>query len=428
MQYLRALVRSPIAILVVAAALRFGFAWDYQSHISHRALSAIPFLFESGNIAVSLASGRGFASPFRVDTGPTAWMTPLYPLLLSWILRVFGIYTFGSWVAAVMMNGCFSTAACLPVFYAGRRVGGPRLGALAAWLWAVFPNAIQLSYQSLWDTSLSALLGISVIWATLRLPDSKGRAEWIWYGLLWGVALMSNAALLSLLPLCLGWAAWRARKFGRAWLAAAAVALCCVPWTVRNYAVFHTFVPLRSILGLQLWVGNNPEAKLVWLGEQHPIHDSAEREKYVQMGEIAYMKEKRDNALAYIVSHPAHELRLISGRFAMFWSGGTPDPIGDLIHNRSAWFRYVLLFNLLTAAGAGAGIVLLFIHRNVYAFPLAVGPVVFPCAYYMTLALPRYRHPIDPTLMLLLAVAVCSYLPKASTIAGTTWKRSPTIP
>jgi hypothetical protein len=418
----RRLLRSPIAIAIVAAALRFGFAWDYQSHIPHRALGAIPFLFESGNIAVSLASGHGFGSPFRVDTGPTAWMTPLYPLLLSWILRVFGVYTFASWVAAVTMNGCFSTLACLPVYYAGRRVGGPVVGALAGWLWAMFPNAIQLSYQSLWDTSLSALLGISVIWATLWIPDSMGRSAWIWYGLLWGAALMSNAALLSLLPLCLGWAAWRMRRLDGALIAAAVVTLCCVPWTVRNYRVFHTFVPLRSVLGLQLWVGNNADAKVVWLGEQHPIHDTSEREKYVRMGEIAYMKEKRDNALAYIFTHPANEFRLISGRFVMFWSGGSPDPIGDFLHSHSAWFRYVLLFNLVTAAGAAAGIVLLFVRRNVYALPLAIGPVVFPCAYYMTLSLPRYRHPIDPTLMLLLA-----YL-SASTIAGTTWKRSPTMP
>jgi len=175
---------------------------------------------------------------------------------------------------------------------------------------------------------------------------------------------------------------------------------------VRNYEVFHTFVPLRSVLGLQLWVGNNPDAKVVWLGEQHPIHDTAEREKYVQMGEIAYMKEKKDNAMDYIFTHPANELRLISGRFTMFWSGGSPDPVGDFLRSPSAWFRFVLIFNLCAAAGAAAGIAMLFARRSVYAFPLAIGPLVFPCAYYMTLSLPRYRHPIDPTLMLLLAYGV----------------------
>jgi hypothetical protein len=35
---------------------------------------------------------------------------------------------------------------------------------------------------------------------------------------------------------------------------------------------------------------------------------------------------------------------------------------------------------------------------------------VFPCAYYLTLALPRYRHPIDPILMLLTTVAIAECL------------------
>jgi hypothetical protein len=240
----------------------------------------------------------------------------------------------------------------------------------------------------------------------MRLSESRRIAAWCWYGLLWGVTLMANAALLSLLPLCLGWAAWRSGRVKQAFAAVAVVLLCCVPWTIRNYEVFHAFVPLRSVLGLQLWVGNNPDAKAMWLGGQHPIHETAEREKYVRMGELAYMQEKKRNAIAYIVSHPGHELELIGGRFVMFWSGGAEHPLDDFVRDHSAWFRYVLIFNLCASLGALAGIILVFIRRNQYAFLLAAGPVVFPLAYYMTLSLPRYRHPIDPTLMLLLAFAM----------------------
>jgi hypothetical protein len=412
---LRTAVTSLPLILAGALVIRAGFAWDYQSRTPHRALGAIPFLFESGNIAWSLASGHGFGWPLRVDTGPTAWMTPLYPLLLSAIMRIFGIYTFQSWVAAVSMNICFSTLACIPLYYAGKRIGGPgqgsALGAGAAWLWAMFPNAILLSFQSLWDTSLSALLGATVVWATLKLAGSTRARDWSAYGFLWGVVLMANAAVLSLLPLLLGWAAFRNWKTGLPFLrntgiACGIVLLCCVPWTIRNYLVFHSFVPLRSTLGLQLWVGNNPQARVIWLGEQHPINNTAERTRYTQMGEIPYMAEKEKNAIHYMLTHPRHEAELIAGRFVMLWTGGTPHPIDDFLKSRSTWFRYVLLFNLCTALGALGGIVLLFRSRNIYAFPLAAGPVVFPFAYYLTLALPRYRHPIDPTLMLLTAVAL----------------------
>ncbi|MDE3197948.1 MAG: glycosyltransferase family 39 protein [Acidobacteriota bacterium] len=405
---LRPFLTSVFPILIAAALLRLWFAWDYERHAPHQALRAIPFLFESGNIAVSIAKGGGFASPFRVNTGPTAWMTPLYPLLLSVILRVFGVYTYKAWAAAVLMNICFSTLACLPVYYAAKRMGGTGLAALAAWLWAIFPNAILLSFQSLWDTSLSALLGITVVWATLRVADSRRSIEWWAYGLLWGTALMANAALLSLLPILLGWAWWRNRSLNRAALALLMTVACCIPWTIRNYRVFHTLVPLRSVLGLQLWVGNNPDAKVVWLGTQHPIHDVAEREHYTEIGEIAYMREKRDNAIRYILTHPSHEAELIAGRFVMVWSGGTPSPLADFASSHSAWFRFVLLFNLAAALAAATGIVVLFLRRNPCAIPFAAGPVIFPFAYYLTLALPRYRHPIDPTLMILLAYCLRS--------------------
>ncbi|MGA2716751.1 MAG: hypothetical protein ABSG41_26980 [Bryobacteraceae bacterium] len=402
-------------VLVVALGMRLAFAWDYQGHHPHRALGAIPFLFESGDIAYSLARGHGFGSPFRVDTGPTAWMTPLYPMLLAGIMRVFGIYTYQSWVAAVLMNIFFSTLACIPVYYAGKRIGGAALAAGSAWLWAIFPNAILLSFQSLWDQSLAALLGATVVWATFKLVDTTRARDWSAYGLLWGVTLMVNAAMLSLLPLLLGWAAYRNRATGLASLrktlrntafACGVVVLCCIPWTIRNYVVMHSLVPLRSTLGLQLWVGNNPDARVIWLGDHHPIHDSSERERYIQMGEIAYMSEKGNNAVRYILTHPRHEAELISGRFVMLWAGGATNPVGDFVQNHSAWFRYVLVFNLCAAFGALFGLVILFRRQNIYAFPLAAGPVVFPFAYYLTLAEPRYRHPIDPVLMLLMAITL----------------------
>src|SRR5947209_19203874 len=81
---------------------------------------------------------------------------------------------------------------------------------------------------------------------------------------------MTNPSLGSLLPFLLGWAAYRARQHtvrvpglqSTRWLQKPAVALslavlCCVPWTIRNYVVFHRFVPLRSNLPLELYIGNN---------------------------------------------------------------------------------------------------------------------------------------------------------------------------
>jgi hypothetical protein len=67
--------------------------------------------------------------------------------------------------------------------------------------------------------------------------------------------------------------------------------------------------------------------------------------------------------------------------------------------------RFVLLFNLFAAAGTAVGIVLLYRSGSPYAFPIVVVPVVYPLISYVSLASPRYRHPIDPVILLLTAVS-----------------------
>ncbi len=398
-------------IVLVALALRLGFMWQYESVHPKQAVSVIPFLFESGNIAHSLATGHGFSSPFRVDTGPTAWMTPAFPLLLAGIFRVFGAYTLHAWEAIVLFNILCCTLACVPIFYAAKRIGGVGLAAVAAWLWAIFPNAILIPVESMWDASISALLVATILWATLALAESERIRDWCAYGLLWGVTLMVNATLAALLPLLLGWLAYRQHLQKRLWVGRTAatlaiVVLCCVPWTVRNYRVFHHFVPLRSVLGLQLWLGNNDQTQDIFRGDLHPIYNAGEREKYIAVGEIAYMHEKQQEAVRYMISHPAREVRLVAYRFISIWSGGTPYPLKDFIETPSLGFRFILAFNLLAALGALCGIFILLRSHSAFWFPVAVFPIVYPWAYYLTLSLPRYRLPIDPIVLLLMAVAL----------------------
>src|ERR1700677_1918739 len=179
-QKLILVLTAPALIVSAAFALRFGFAWQQQLHIAHRALSTIPFLFEPGNIAYSIANGHGFSSPLRDPTGPTAWTTPVYHVLLAGIFRLFGAYAFPSFVAGVTLNIAFSALTCVPVFYIGRKLGGLGVGAGAAWLWALFPNAIILAFQSMSDAALSALLAASILWATLKLADSPNSRRGAW--------------------------------------------------------------------------------------------------------------------------------------------------------------------------------------------------------------------------------------------------------
>jgi len=412
---LQAIATSLTLIVTIAFVTRVGFAVGQARKIPDAALAHVPFENETGSIAQAIAAGQGFSNPFARNTGPTAWLTPVYPWLVVLAFKIFGVFTIRAFYFLVFLNIVFSSAACVPLFAVGRRIAGVGVGAAAAWLWAIYPNAVMTPFEWIWDTSLAALLSALLLWATMQLAVSRRMRDWCAYGLLWGFILMTNPSLASLLPFLLGWAAYRAwwksspRAAGSKWLlqpgAALAIAiLCCVPWTIRNYAVFHRFVPLRSNLPLELYIGNNEN-----YDDQRPrypgmVTKDRETWRYIKMGETPFMDEEMRKAKKFIFSHPRVEAILFYERFVAFW-GGIPNPIDKFLMTDSWLVRSLILCAIMSGVGALAGIAVLAWKKNDFAFPLAVYPVVFPFLYYITHTSLRYRHPIDPEILLLTAIA-----------------------
>src|SRR5258708_33373077 len=65
---------------------------------------------------------------------------------------------------------------------------------------------------------------------------------------------------------------------------------------IRNYRVFHTFVPFRDNFGLELYVGNNGSTRHFAPGGFHPSTADREMNEYAQIGELAYMRHKQAQA------------------------------------------------------------------------------------------------------------------------------------
>jgi 4-amino-4-deoxy-L-arabinose transferase-like glycosyltransferase len=387
---LRKAATSVLLIVVVALSARVAFAWYEEHQIPARVLSVVPFQTETGHIAYSIASGKGFSSPFQRDSGPTAWLTPVYPYLLADIFKLFGIYTLHSFFAALSLNILFSAGACVPIFYAGKRIAGLGVASAAAWLWAIFPNAVIIPFEWIWDTSLSALLVATLLWATLELAESRRVRDWCFYGLLWGFALLTNPAIALLFPVLLAWAAYRIRDryHAASWLmrpvlAAALALLCCLPWTIRNYVQFHKLIPLRSNFAFELYIGNNENYEDEHRSRPGAVTQDREILRYLHMGETAFMEEEKRKAVAFIAEHPRIELWLISQRFVDFWTG-TSTPLAVFRRADSLWLRIILLCNDLAPLCAFLGVIVLLATKNSYALPVVAIPIVFPLLYSTT--------------------------------------------
>ena len=284
---------------------------------------------EEGRIARSLVNGEGFSSPLFARTGPTAWTAPLYPAILAGIFRIFGIFTTASAWAALLLNAFFAALTVLPVYFLTQRFFGPAAAFCAGLVWALHPYSIFVSSSLIWGYTLDALLLALVLWATLALEASEGRAgllPWAGYGMLWGVAALSNAVMLSTLPFLLGWIAWRWHRRGLGWSRQFVVALLLLtltvaPWFARNYAAFGHFIPFRTSFWLVFWQGNTGDTSDIYPDWANPPHNDAELERYIRLGELGYMHEKRALALDFLRHHPGLFLRVTIKRVVFTWTG-----------------------------------------------------------------------------------------------------------
>src|ERR1700735_4131521 len=85
-------------IVTGAVGCRVWYAYVQVREIPPRALASVPFESETGNIAMALATGKGYSSPMRSDTGATAWLGPGDALWLAgsfcgfWVFPLDGVY------------------------------------------------------------------------------------------------------------------------------------------------------------------------------------------------------------------------------------------------------------------------------------------------------------------------------------------------
>src|SRR5437660_11937850 len=120
------------------------------------------FGYETGRVARAIAAGEGFSSPLNVNTGPTAWFTPVYPYLLAGVFKLFGTYTAQSLLVIQTLNCAFSALACLSFFYLGRKVFGPTVSYCSGWVWTILPSSVIFpSFMVLVKFYAVLLIGLS---------------------------------------------------------------------------------------------------------------------------------------------------------------------------------------------------------------------------------------------------------------------------
>jgi len=390
-------------MVLIALTLRIGYMVVAHTYRFKTVDDNFGFGFEMGRIGRSLALGRGFGNPFHGLTGPTAWEPPLYPFLIAGVFKLFGIYTQMSAIVLLTFNSICSALTCIPIFLIAKRCFDQRVAVWSAWMWALLPPVIFWTTRYVWETNLATLLLVLIVWLALAMENRDRLVLWLGFGILWGVAALTNTALLSFLPACGVWLWYRRAKQAKASLAGLLIAsimfgACVTPWIARNYRVFGRFIFIRSNFGAELRLGNGPGANGMWMDYLHPTKNVEQLELYKQMGEIGYVADRKDQAVDFIRGDYSRFAGLCVKRFVYFWSGLPRDTLARTILGNSLYLLSSVLAILGLARGLG--------KRVPGAWLMLWLLVLYPFPYYVTFVLPRYRHPIEPELLILIIYGV----------------------
>jgi 4-amino-4-deoxy-L-arabinose transferase-like glycosyltransferase len=377
--------------------LRFGFVLWKKTYVGDQH-SNNPFGVEICSIAAHIVRGKGFSSPFFIDTGPTAWIPPVYPYFVALVFRFFGLYSAASAIVILGIQCIMAAATGIAIHALGRRTLGPQIGFFAAWIWTLSPIFFRWPVSWIWDFAASALLITTIFVVTLDAAERNLRKHWLLLGALWALVALTNPALLPLLPFTFLYAVYKNFRAYRPWITSSA--LSCVlfaalvaPWLIRNALVFHNPVFFRDNFWFEFHMGNYHASNGLGYAGKHPTANPAELKKYAQWGELAYIDYYKQDALHFVREYPAEFRELTLHRAWWFWDG-TP-----LLYQAHEWWQPWEFWPLSALGWLGLLFALTRRPRGWILYASAL--VVYPLPYYVVYPVAKYRYAIEPALLLL---------------------------
>ncbi len=443
--------RVLILIIGVAVVLRLGSAL-FQGNV----VADLPGIFDQQTyhkLAQRLIAGYGFSFaedywPATRAGEPTAHWSYLYTLYLAAVYALVGVQPVVARIIQAVIVGILHPWLAWRI---GRRIFGPPTGLLAAAITAVYIYFVYYAGGLL--TEPFYIIGI--LWAfdaAFRLlahlqaaPDAASSGApprlWLELGLALGLVTLLRQIFLLFVPFLFLWLWWnhpvlpdtaRPAKISRAarWpalkgmiITGLIILLLMMPWTIRNYQAFGTFVPLNTNAGFAFFWGNHPiygTRFIPILPADGPSYQDLIPADLKSLNEAELDRALLRQGIQFVVTDPHRYLLLSISRipeYFKFW----PSPQSSTLSNisRVASFGLFLPFMLYglwrsfflvrkpDRRGQRQEIILLYLFIAIYTL-----------LHLLTWTLIRYRLPVDAVLLIFAAYGL-QHL--AERLAGNRW-------
>lgn len=408
------------AILAVSVLLRAGAALAFGNEVAQLPGATDQLSYHS--LALRLLGGHGFSFgepwwPMTRAGEPTAHWSFLYTLYVAAVYAVTAMSPLAARLVQAVIVGLLHPYLA---YLLGRRAAGSSAGLAAAALTAVYVYFVYYSGTLMTEPFyITALLGS--LYLLLRLADAEGKAQWRWaaaLGVALGMTILLRQLFLLVVPflfLWLWWVRYRRRQplpIAATLLAGVIVAALMLPFTIRNYARFESFVLLNTNAGYAFYIANHPVYGARFqpiLSEQVGGYQQLIPEDVEPLDEAAMDRFFLQRGLEFVRDDPGRYLLLSLSRIPVYFTFW-PSPDSGLISNLSRVASFGLMWPFMLA-----GILIVLVRQKAAilshpAAPLLLFAAVYTGIHILSWALIRYRLPVDAVLLVFAGVAVVEFL------------------
>jgi hypothetical protein len=352
-------IRNAFWIIAAMAVLLRLVSAVYQGNT----VTDLPGVYDQisyDGLARRVADGFGFSFaeghwPATRAGEPTAHWSYLYTLYLAAIYKLIGPYPLLARLIQAVIAGLFQT---ILLWRIGARLFNPTVGLITAALNAIyiyfFYYAGALVTETFYITSI--LWTFDAAFRIVTVPGNTvqskpGLNQWLEFGLAIGLTLLLRQVFLLFLPFLFLWVWWnlpateeKSGFYRAGWsavkgllLTTTVMAMMILPFTIRNYRAFGTFVLLNTNAGFAFFWGNHPvhgTSFMSILPESQPSYYDLLPPELLSLNEAQLDRALLDRGIAFIVEDPKRYILLSISRlvdFFKFW----PTAESDLLSNIS---------------------------------------------------------------------------------------------
>lgn len=320
---------SSLAVMLVIFSVAFCIRLVYVIQIS----DAPYFNDPAGDSAYFLERAQEVLHGDLLGQGVPFYSSPLYPYFIAFVFWLFGQEMLVLCIIQILIG----SANCVVIYLITRKLSGRQmLPALVSGVCAAFYGLLVFFDGDMLMIFMTLLFVDCGLYFLISYHESRRVLHVVIAGLAIGLAALDRTNVLLFVPVAMWYVAGRFTIAFRKWqITPALIFLACVigvvlPVTLRNSIVGRDLVLVSSNAGVNLYIGNNPDAPGVfYLPDGSGLSNDDLEGTARQVAEKTLDRDLAPSQVSeywagragqFIIHNPLKVAGLVLNKFLMFWN------------------------------------------------------------------------------------------------------------